>query len=159
MVAAFVAAGVVFMSMAWRIQGSATLQPGDAEAALRTADVLYLAPEPGGSGRGSSHPFWFVYDGQRAFVSPAPTSWSPPRLRDGSAVRVNVGHRDGPALRGRAEYVTEPVLLDWMGSSYAQKYWLAWLGLFQPRSAHRAQGKTPAYVVAFARAESQLNAR
>ena len=38
-------------------------------------------------------------------------------------------------MQGTAEPVTDPALVDRMGEAYAKKYWIAWLGLFKPRSA------------------------
>jgi hypothetical protein len=43
--------------------------------------------------------------------------------------------------------VTDPALIDRMGRAYNDKYWIAWLGFFRPRSARVSAGKTVAYLV------------
>ena len=34
-----------------------------------------------------------------------------------------------------------------MGQAYRDKYWIAWMGLFRPRSERVTSGKTVAYLV------------
>ena len=45
--------------------------------------------------------------------------------------------------RGQPDgYVTDAELVDRMGRSYGEKYWIAWLGFFKPRSTRVTDGTT-----------------
>jgi hypothetical protein len=59
-----------------------------------------------------------------------------------------VGAEDGPFVEGHPQATTDAALIDKMGAAYAQKYWIAWLGFFKPRSNRVDDGKTYAYEVA-----------
>lgn len=115
--------------------------------ALRTAKELYVATERKGGVLSKVSPIWFMYDGQAVYFTTGPETWKAKRIRAGKPVHVWVGAADGPAFVTKAELSSDPALAERMGPVYAQKYWIAWLGLFQPRASRVREGKTLIVVV------------
>jgi general stress protein 26 len=126
--------------------GTGTISPATEEA-LRTSDLIYVATQRKDATRSKAKPIWFYYDAGRIFFTTSPDAWKAKRIARGSPLFINVGSEEGPALVGTAEAVTDPALIDRMGEAYADKYWIAWLGLFKPRSSRVSSGKTKAYSV------------
>jgi hypothetical protein len=141
---------LIAASLAWLMKPSlaraASISP-TTEAALRSAGLIYVATQRKDGTRSSAAPIWFYYDEGKLFFTTAPTSWKAKRIARGSALYIWVGSEDGPFLTGQAEPVSDPALVDRMGEAYAKKYWIAWLGLFKPRSDRVTAGKTKAYLV------------
>jgi len=131
----------------WPSRAHAASLPATTQAALRTSDYIYVATRRKNGALSSIVPIWFFYDGDKIFFTTEPTSWKAKRLAAGSPLYIWVGSKDGPFLQGKAEQVTDSALIDRMGEAYSQKYWIAWLGLFKPRSARVTSGKTAAYLV------------
>ena len=140
----------------WPVPARAASLPPATEAALRTSDLIYVATRRRNGALSSIKPIWFYYDGGTIFFSTSPDSWKAKRLAAGSPLYIWVGSEGGPFVEGRAERVTDPALINRMGAAYAQKYWIAWLGFFKPRSARVTEGKTNAYVVTPTHAEPPL---
>ena len=140
----------------WPVPARTASLPPATEAALRTSDLIYVATRRRNGALSSIKPIWFYYDGGTIFFSTSPDSWKAKRLAAGSPLYIWVGSEGGPFVEGRAERVTDPALIDRMGAAYAQKYWIAWLGFFKPRSARVTEGKTNAYVVTPTHAEPPL---
>jgi general stress protein 26 len=123
------------------------------EELFTTAQLIYVATQRRNGARSTSRPVWFMYDQGKLFFTTSPTSWKARRIAAGSSLLINVGGQDGPLFVGHAEPVRDPALIDRMGRAYAKKYWLARLGLFRPRSARVAAGKTSAYLVTLMKSE------
>ena len=121
--------------------------PPETETALRNSDLIYVATRRRNGALSTIRPIWFFYEDGKIFFTTAPDSWKAKRIAAGSPLYIWVGSEQGPFVEGRAEPVTDPALIDRMGESYAKKYWIAWLGLFRPRSSRVASGKTNAYLV------------
>jgi general stress protein 26 len=122
--------------------------PPATKEALRTSDLIYVATKRKNGQPSAAKPIWFYYeDGDELFFTTTPSSWKAKRIAAGSPLFIHVGKADGPALIGEATKVSDPALVDRMGAAYAEKYWIAWFGLFKPRSARVTEGKTSAYVV------------
>jgi hypothetical protein len=122
--------------------------PAATVKALREAKEIYVATRRAGGAPSAAKPIWFYYlGGGELFFTTSPGSWKAKRIARGSPLYVWVGSKDGPFLLGEAKAATDPQLVDRMGKAYADKYWIAWLGLFKPRSGRVAEGKTMAYVV------------
>ncbi len=122
--------------------------PLETQQLLRSSDYIYTATRRKNGERSSIKPVWFYYeDGDELFFSTSPDSWKAKRLATGSPLYVWVGEKDGPYLIGEAREVDDPALIDRMGEAYNEKYWIAWLGFFRPRSERVTSGKTKAYVV------------
>lgn len=122
--------------------------PAETQAMLRGSDYIYTATRRKNGERSSIAPVWFYYSGgDELFFSTSPTSWKAVRLAQGSPLYVWVGNKSGPYLVGDAREVNDPALIDRMGESYNEKYWISWLGFFRPRSERVTGGKTKAYVV------------
>jgi len=117
------------------------------EELLRSSSYIYTATQRKDGGVSESVPVWFMWDGDRIFFTTGPDSWKAKRIARGSPLIVNVGSKDGPRLVGKATRVTDPALIDRMGQAYNEKYWIAWLGFFRPRSDRVTAGKTAAYLV------------
>jgi hypothetical protein len=139
----------------WPTPARAVELPSTTESALRDSDLLYVATRRRNGALSEIKPIWFYYDGGKIFFSTSPTSWKAKRLDRGSPVYMWVGSESGPFLEGKAERVTDPAFIDRMGDLYAHKYWIAWLGLFKPRSSRVAAGKTAAYLVTITKAGGQ----
>ena len=114
---------------------------------LQSSSYIYTATERKDGGVSESVPIWFMWDGEKVFFTTSPDSWKAKRIARGSPVIINVGSKDGPKLTGKATKVSDPALIDRMGQAYNDKYWIAWLGFFRPRSDRVTSGKTAAYLV------------
>lgn len=114
---------------------------------LQSSSYIYTATQRKDGSLSESVPIWFMYDGDKVFFTTEPDSWKAKRIARGSPLFINVGSKDGPKLVGKATPVTDPALVDRMGQAYSDKYWIAWLGLFRPRSGRVTTGKTAAYLV------------
>lgn len=139
--------GVLAMALPSKPRGQEV--PESLEDLLREADLIYVATQRRSGERSSSKPIWFMYDQGKIFFITSPNSWKAKRIRRGSPLFINVGAKDGPALVGKAEAVRDAALIDRMGKAYSKKYWLAWVGLFRPRSGRVREGKTSAFLVTF----------
>jgi general stress protein 26 len=138
----------VLIWLLWPAPAYAASLPAQTEAALQSSDLIYVATKRRDGSRSSAKPIWFYYtDDGKLFFTTSPDSWKAKRIVRGSPLYIRVGEKDGPFLVGEAEAVTDPDLVDRMGKAYADKYWIAWLGFFKPRSARVTSGKTNAYSV------------
>jgi general stress protein 26 len=146
------AAGVAWLAWPWSVR--ATSLPPATEAALRTSDLIYVATRRRDGTLSAIAPIWFSYrpDGTLFFTT-SPESWKAKRIAAGSPLYIWVGAEDGPFVEGRAQATADAALIDQMGAAYREKYWIAWLGFFKPRSDRVAEGKTRAYVVTLTAAE------
>lgn len=132
----------------WPSQVRAAELPPATQEALRSSDLLYIATRRENGDTSSIKPVWFFYEGgDTLFFTTSPGSWKAKRIAAGSPLYLWVGKKDGPFLIGEAKPVNDPELVDRMGRAYADKYWIAWLGFFKPRSDRVSSGKTVAYVV------------
>ena len=132
---------------------AATL-PAATEAALRDSSLIYVATRRRNGALSAIKPIWFYYDDGKIFFTTEPGSWKAKRIAAGSPLYIWVGSERGPFVQGTAERVTDSALVDRMGEAYAKKYWIAWLGLFKPRSGRVSSGKTNAYLVTPTQAEA-----
>ena len=123
-----------------------TVSPATKEL-LQSSSYIYTATQRKNGEVSASVPIWFMYDGDKIFFTTGPESWKAKRIARGSPLIINVGSQDGPKLVGKATKVTDPAVVDRMGQAYSSKYWIAWLGLFRPRSDRVTAGKTVAYLV------------
>lgn len=114
---------------------------------LRSSSYVYIATQRKSGELSEAAPVWFVYDGEQVFFTTGPESWKARRIGRGSPLTIHVGRRTGPKLVGKATRVSDPALIDKMGRAYNEKYWIAWLGFFRPRSERVSAGKTVAYLV------------
>ena len=117
------------------------------EALLKSSSYIYAATQRRDGRLSEFAPVWFVWEDGRIFFTTSPGSWKARRIARGSPLTIRVGTEDGPTLVGRATQVTDPALVDRMGRAYNEKYWIAWLGFFRPRSERVTAGKTIAYLV------------
>jgi len=148
---------VLVATIAWLLfplPARAASLPPATEAALRSSDLIYVATRRKNGALSSIKPIWFYYDGGKIFFTTSPDGWKAKRLAQGSPLYIWVGSTDGPFVEGSAERVTDAALVDRMGDAYGQKYWIAWLGFFKPRSGRVTDGKTNAYLVTPTHAEA-----
>ena len=132
------AAGFCVVAIAHEASGFSN----EVEVALKTEKHIYVATQRVNGEWSTPAPVWFMYDGEAVYLTTAPTSHKAHRIRRGSSVRVWVGKKDGPFFEGEAQFVKDQAVVERMAQAYAQKYWLAWLGLFRPRPGRIATGKT-----------------
>lgn len=128
--------------------------PATTAEALKSSDLIYVATRRKNGSLSEISPIWFMYEDGKIFFTTEPDSWKAKRIAAGSPLYIWVGAEDGPFVEGRAEPVTDPALVDRMGAAYADKYWIAWMGLFKPRSSRVSSGKTAAYLVTLTQAEA-----
>ena len=126
--------------------GAGTVSPKTKEL-LQSSSYIYTATQRKDGSMSEAVPIWFMWDGEKIFFTTEPGSWKAKRIARGSPVFISVGDKDGPKLVGKATKVTDPALVDRMGQAYSDKYWIAWMGLFRPRSGRVTDGKTAAYLV------------
>ena len=126
--------------------GAGTFSPAT-EQLLQSSSYIYVATERKNGDLGSFSPIWFTYDQGKIFFTTSPGSFKAKRIAKGRPLTIHVGTEDGPTLVGKAEKVTDPAFIDKMGKAYNDKYFLAWVGFFRPRSERVTEGKTMAYVV------------
>jgi PPOX class probable F420-dependent enzyme len=145
---AAVALAVVLGGLASMVTASraGSVSPATKEL-LQSSSYIYTATTRKSGALSESVPIWFMYDGDRIFFTTGPESWKAKRIARGSPLTIHVGTKTGPTLVGKATKVTDPALIDRMGQAYGAKYWIAWLGLFRPRSDRVTAGKTVAYLV------------
>jgi hypothetical protein len=144
-------AGVLWLG--WPTSARADSLPPATEAALRSADEIYVATRRRTGALSSIEPIWFAYTDGKIFFTTESQSWKAKRIAQGSPLYIWVGSKDGPFIEGKAEPVTDAALIDRMGDVYNDKYWIAWLGFFRPRSSRVLSGKTNAYLVTPTHAE------
>ncbi len=87
-------------------------------------------------------PVWFMFDGDAIYFATLPSSYKAKRIKKGSPLYVWVGRRRRSALRRPGGALTDPEVAARMAPVYAQKYWIAWLGLFKPNPERVRTGKT-----------------
>ena len=128
--------------------------PSVTEEALRTSSEIYVATRRADGKPSAAKPIWFYYQGDgKLFFTTSPGSWKAKRIARRSPLYIWVGSKSGPYVLGEAKEATDPELVDRMGRAYAEKYWIAWLGFFKPRSSRVTEGKTKAYEVTLQAAE------
>ncbi len=134
---------VTLLTVAVVTTGAAAL-PTDFQSALAKQSQIYIATRRADGSRSAAVPVWFWWDADNAilYTSTGPQTHKAKRIRRGSPVYIAVRGKDGPFFEGSAEPVTDPQLVERIGNAYAQKYWLAWLGLFRPRADRVRAGKT-----------------
>jgi general stress protein 26 len=117
--------------------------------ALVDADLIYTATDRKDGSVSTVAPIWFWYDGESDFLytTTSPESWKAKRIARGSPLHIWVGEEDGPYFLGEPESLTDAATIDRVGDAYADKYFIAWLGFFRPRSERVADGRTLAYKV------------
>lgn len=140
------AAGMAWLL--WPRPARAAALPPATEAALRSSDLIYVATRRRDGTLSAAAPIWFFYRGDGTlFFTTSPEAWKAKRIAAGSPLYIWVGAEDGPFVQGQARPTDDAALIDEMGQAYAKKYWIAWLGLFKPRSDRVRDGRTKAYVV------------
>jgi general stress protein 26 len=110
--------------------------------ALESSKEIYVATKRANGTLSKVVPVWFMYDGDAIYFATLPTSHKAKRLKKGGPLYVWVGSADGPHFVGQAEILRDPELAAKMAPVYAQKYWIAWLGLFKPNAERVRSGKT-----------------
>jgi hypothetical protein len=111
-------------------------------SALQTSKEIYVATKRANGSLSKVVPVWFMYDGDAIYFSTLPSSYKAKRIKKGSPLYVWVGSADGPHFVGPAELITDPDVAARMAPVYAQKYWIAWIGLFKPNPERVRSGKT-----------------
>ncbi|HUA36601.1 MAG TPA: pyridoxamine 5'-phosphate oxidase family protein [Candidatus Binataceae bacterium] len=104
--------------------------------ALSGASYIYIATVRKDGNQSRAVPVWFIGkpDGE-ILIDTNSTSWKARRIRRGSPVLIWIGSRSGPAFIGKAEFVNDPAVRDFMIERIPKKYWLAWMGFFGPKRA------------------------
>lgn len=112
------------------------------KALLTSESYIYVATRRLNGEWSTAAPIWFMYDGEAVYFTTAPSSHKAHRIHRGSPVRIWVGREDGPFFEGETRIVKDREIVERMSDVYQQKYWIARFGLFRPRPARVASGKT-----------------
>jgi hypothetical protein len=123
------------------IAGARGFSP-DVTKALESSKEIYVATKRANGTLSKVVPVWFMFDGDAIYFATLPSSHKAKRIKKGSPLYVWVGKADGPHFVGPAELLTDPDVAAKMAPVYAQKYWIAWLGLFKPNPERVRSGKT-----------------
>ncbi len=111
--------------------------------ALQSSKEIYVATKRHDGTMSKVVPVWFMFDGDAIYFATLPSSYKAKRLKKGGGpLYVWVGSPDGPHFVGHAELLHDPDVAARMAPVYAQKYWIAWLGLFKPNPERVRTGKT-----------------
>ncbi len=98
---------------------------------LRSAKYMYLTTYAR-SGRSGTVPVWLWYSDGVVYFTTERASLKARRMRATGRVTVHVGKPDGPAFKGRIEWVeNRPDLERALLAAYRQKYWVLvplWMG-------------------------------
>lgn len=102
-------------------------------AALEGARYIYLTTYSG-AGKPGTVPTWcWLHEGALYFTTQR-ASLKARRIKVDGRVTVHVGHKDGPAFEGRAEWVDDrPDLEAEILAAYHRKYWILvplWMGRY-----------------------------
>lgn len=116
--------------------------PPDVAEALRAAKEIHVATRRADGSQSKVVPVWFMFDGDAIYFATGPESYKARRIAHGSPLLVWVGSATGPHFVGKATLLKDPELAARMAPVYAQKYWIAWLGLFRPNPERVRSGKT-----------------
>lgn len=135
--------------LAVAVTAGAEPMPPEMKPALATAKQIYIATQRADGSRSKAVPIWFWWDGTHLYFTTAPDAHKAKRIRRGSPVFVSLEGADGPFAQGRGEIIDDLAVVTRMGEAYSEKYWIAWAGLFRPRSERVAEGKTVAVRVIF----------
>lgn len=111
------------------------------DAALVNASYIYIATVRKDGSQSRAARVWFIATGGQILIDTNSNSWKARRIRRGSPVIVWVGKPGGPAFIGKAEFVNDRAVQDFMIKEIPKKYWLAWLGLFGPKRAKFDSGQ------------------
>lgn len=142
----FLLCGVTHLHTATAGEGGNVLSD-EIKAALTSESYIHVATRRANGEWSTAAPIWFMYDGEAVYFTTEPKSHKAQRIQRGSPVRISVGRADGPTFEGTAQLIKDAETVDRMGTVYSQKYWIAKLGLFRPRSARVTAGKTIAVKV------------
>jgi general stress protein 26 len=110
--------------------------------ALANASYIYIATVRKDGNQSAAAPVWFIATANgQILVDTNSDSWKAKRIRRGSPVIVWIGSRTGRAFIGKADFVHDPAVQDFMIEQIPKKYWLAWIGLFGPKRANFDSGR------------------
>ncbi len=99
---------------------------------LQDSKQIYVATQRKDGTRSAASPVWFgIIDNQIWFATKV-GSHKAGRVKRGSPLFVSVSGKEGPFVKTRAEIVKDGAVADQLGQIYAQKYWMAWVGLHRP---------------------------
>jgi nitroimidazol reductase NimA-like FMN-containing flavoprotein (pyridoxamine 5'-phosphate oxidase superfamily) len=137
----FLLSGVTHLHTANAGEGGNVLSD-EIKALLISESYIYVATRRLNGEWSTAAPIWFMYDGETVYFTTAPSSHKAHRIHRGSPVRIWVGRKDGPVFEGETRIVKDREIVERMSEVYQQKYWIARFGLFRPRPARVASGKT-----------------
>jgi hypothetical protein len=115
--------------------------PAPVVAALSRIDEIYVATARKDGSRSKPAPVWFAFVDGAIWFATSPDSHKAGRVGKGSPIFLSVDGKKGPFIETRAEIVNDGAMADRLGRIYADKYWIAWLGLFRPSRARLEAGK------------------
>jgi len=108
---------------------------------LQRTKEIYVATQRKDGTRSTAAPVWFGTMDDTIWFATRTGSYKAKRVRRGSPVFVSVSGKDGPFIETKAEVSKDAAIADRLGEIYAQKYWMAWLGMFRPGHEKIAAGK------------------
>lgn len=114
--------------------------PSSFAVQIARAKEIYVATERKNGARSNAAPVWFGIVDNVIYFATKPDSYKARRIGRGSPAWVSVQGKHGPFIKLKATLVKDPAIADRLGELYAQKYWMAWAGLYRPGAEKIADG-------------------
>jgi hypothetical protein len=126
---------IVFIAIA-TVSVVANAAPSERDlGALEKASYLYIATVRKDGNQSKAARVWFILtENNQILIDTDTSSWKAKRIRRGSPVIVWIDSATGPAFIGKAEFVSDSTVHDYMIYQIPRKYWLAWMGFGPKRS-------------------------
>ena len=99
---------------------------------LQHSKKLYVATLRKDGTPSATAPVWFAVMDNSIWFATRSTSHKAKRVSRGSPMLISIQGADGPFTTVDAEVVKDGATADRLGKLYAEKYWMAWLGMFRP---------------------------
>jgi hypothetical protein len=133
---------IVFIAIA-TVSVVANAAPSERDlGALEKASYLYIATVRKDGNQSKAARVWFILtENNQILIDTDTDSWKAKRIRRGSPVIVWIDSATGPAFIGKAEFVSDNTVHDYMIYQIPRKYWLAWMGFFGPKRSKFDSGQ------------------
>lgn len=102
---------------------------------LRDSEFVYISSTRKDGSLGRKAEIWFTWQDGSVWVGTRPDSWRAKRIRwKRPMATIWVGRSEGPSIRARGEFVTDPARYDMLCRDYGAKYparWPRWEASFR----------------------------
>lgn len=114
---------------------SAEVVPTETARLLRDSEFVYISSTRKDGTLSRKAEIWFTWQDGSVWVGTRPDSWRAKRIRwKRPMATIWVGSPDGPSIRARGEFVSDPARFDMLCRDYSAKYparWPRWEASFR----------------------------